>query len=155
MLQTVSTTADTSKPKPNQTMDTDTIRGYLKQYNEADANAKAWQKKKNELRDMISEGCFGAQTPDKEGTEKVEIAGCIVKRACKLTRSLTKDEDELRLAMQNLEGSVAKERLIKWSPDMSVAEYRKLSAHDKAVIDSVLTVKLGAPTLTIEGDFSE
>lgn len=136
-------------------MDTTLIRSKLADYNRKQLEKKKLDMEIKTLRDEIETGCFGTQSPDKEGTEKTVIAGCIIKRTCKLTRTLTKDPLELEQALQMLSNDKAREELIKTSFDLSVAAYRKLSESDRAIIDSILTIKLGAPTVTVEGDFSE
>lgn len=135
-------------------MNEEQIRLELKDYNSLIIQQKQIAEAVKIKKQAIQEGCFGMQAPDQEGTEKIQIAGCEVKRVCRLTRSLTKDADELEQAIQSLTDATAKERLVTWKPSLSVAEYKRLNAEDKAIIDGVLTVKLGSPSLTIEGDFS-
>ena len=134
-------------------MNIEQIKRELKEYNRLQLEIKRLTAQLKDKKAAIEKGCFAQQTPDAEGTEKVEVAGCIVKRVCKLTRTLTKDSEELEQAIGQLSGT-ARERLVTFKPSLSVSEYRRLSAADKATIDSVLTVKLAAPTISIEGDFS-
>ena len=39
-------------------------------------------------------------------------------------------------------------------PALDVKTYKALSSEDRAIIDSIITIKQKAPTLTVEGDFS-
>lgn len=60
-------------------------------------------------------------------------------------------------AIENLgpEGKFLAERLVKWSPELSVSEYKKLDPNNplhvqiKAMIDTVLTIKDAAPELVL------
>ena len=46
-------------------------------------------------------------------------------------------------------GEMIAERLVKWTPALSLTEYKLLSAKHKAVIDEVLVTSNGTPTLEI------
>jgi len=130
------------------------IKDELSEYNLLLSQQKFINDKVKKAKQKIITNCFADQTPDTEGVEKVEIANCIIKRTCKLNRTLTKDQDEIERVIQGLESVVAKERLISFKPALSLAEYRKLTPSDKRLVDEILEVKLAAPTVTIEGDFS-
>lgn len=47
-------------------------------------------------------------------------------------------------------GNVIAERLVSWKPELSIREYKLLSAQQKAYIDTVLTVKPGTPSVELE-----
>lgn len=48
------------------------------------------------------------------------------------------------------EGPFVAERIIKWTPELSVSEYKKLTPAQKAIIDKVVTTTPGLPTLEIK-----
>lgn len=48
------------------------------------------------------------------------------------------------------EGIFIADRLVKWKPELSISEYRKLSAEHKAVIDKALTVSVAAPKVELK-----
>jgi hypothetical protein len=47
-------------------------------------------------------------------------------------------------------GAYIAEHLVKWTPDLSLTEYKKLPAEDKAIIDEVIITTDAAPVLEIE-----
>ena len=58
-------------------------------------------------------------------------------------------------ALQKIEkdgevGELIAERLIKWTPDLSLTEYKLLSPKHKGIIDEVLVTSEGTPTLEIK-----
>ena len=56
--------------------------------------------------------------------------------------------DEMRRASN--EGAFIFERLVKFKPELSVSEYKKLSPELKAVVDPYVITSEGAPTLEIK-----
>ncbi len=62
----------------------------------------------------------------------------------------TVDEAALRTLWSELtETGIPMEKLIKYSPHIVLEEYRKLSDKHRRVFDQVLTIKPGAPVLSI------
>jgi hypothetical protein len=64
--------------------------------------------------------------------------------------------DDLNAALDAIEktgneGTFIAERLVTWSPELAVGEYKKLAADSpiKAAIDAVLTITPGSPTLEL------
>jgi hypothetical protein len=47
------------------------------------------------------------------------------------------------------EGSFVADRVIKWSPELSLTEYKNLTAEQKAIVDKVITTTPGLPTLEV------
>lgn len=91
-----------------------------------------------------------------EGTTRVPLAnGYHLKAVGKMNYNLANKEGETEGALTKLaaagpEGAFIADRLVKWTPELSITEYRKLAPHYKTIIDTVLTIKPGAPTLEIE-----
>lgn len=46
-------------------------------------------------------------------------------------------------------GELVAERIIKWTPDLSLTEYNQLSAKHKTIIDAIIVTTEGTPTLEI------
>jgi len=92
--------------------------------------------------------------PEKNsGTENVELAnGYKLKSVKKLNYNV--DQANVNAALDKIEafgekGKVIAERLIKWKADLSLSEYKTLSEEYKAIIDEVITISEGSPTLEI------
>ena len=62
------------------------------------------------------------------------------------------DEALRAIAALSPEGGFIAERLIKWVPELSVSEYKKLNAQQKALIDRVIETKPKAPQVSFEKD---
>lgn len=104
------------------------------------------------LKDFYS---FGGESDLREGTENLELGnGYRLKAVFKLSRKLENKNGETSKALfaiaENFEGGkLYTERLVKWSPDLSVSEYEKLPAEIRAVIDECVTSKAATPSLEI------
>lgn len=70
-----------------------------------------------------------------------------VERALNAIATATKDSQgsELNPAL----GAVVAARLVKWEPELSLSEYKLLLPGHREIIDSVLEVKPGSPTVTL------
>lgn len=90
-----------------------------------------------------------------EGTENVELGnGYKLKAVFKLSYTLDNKEEGVDKALTKLEkmgaeGQFVAERLVRWKPELSVSEYKKLDEKYKKVIDTVLTTKPGLPSLEL------
>lgn len=85
-----------------------------------------------------------------EGTNKLEIGnGYLLKGDYKLNRRL--DEAALPTVLGKLKeiNYPLIDRLVKYKPDMSIAEYRKLTDEQRKIMDECLTTSPGSPTLEI------
>ncbi len=98
------------------------------------------------LRNKIFKGLF---TDPKEGTNTHTLSdGYAIKGQHVINRSvdvasLTNMREELDKA------KVPVESLIKYKPELAVAEYRKLNDEQRAMFDAVLIIKPGTPQLEI------
>ena len=128
------------------------IKNKLDEYHRLTIAKKKIDKSIKEIKAEIIENCFTPQTADTEGTETVEIAGCVIKRVSRLTRTLTNDNNKLQAAIRDLAG--LSNDVIKWKPSLAVGAYKKMDSKHKHIVDEILTVKIAEPTLTVEGDFS-
>ena len=100
--------------------------------------------------------------PNKQsGTENVDLGnGYKLKAVKKLNYGFIKnaenklDKAAIDKALAKIEkdgavGELIAERLVKWTPDLSLSEYKLLSDKHKAIIDSVIVTSDGSPTLEI------
>lgn len=97
----------------------------------------------------------------REGTESVELHnGFQAKAVKKCTYALVSRTegvdvvDAVEMMLDRLEGIGADgkfiaARIVKWSCDLSLSEYRKLNAEQQAIVDSVVETRDAAPTLEI------
>lgn len=85
----------------------------------------------------------------KEGTNTAPLAnGWKVKGTQAINRNV--DAAILQaLGAELTEKAINAGLLVKWSPEISVTEYRKLTAEQKLVFDRCLTIKEGSVTLEI------
>lgn len=129
----------------------------------------AWEASKNALDrakadEMEARKAFVAFASDedkREGTERLALAnGYEAKVVKKLNFTFKSPNPELSVAdavdaaLSKLEalgdeGRFVAQRLVKWTPDLSVSEYRKLDERFKAIIDEVIETKDAAPSLEI------
>jgi len=99
-----------------------------------------------ELRKHIVGGQFDV---DKIGTQNVELGnGWKLKAVVKESYKLDSNADKVEDMLDKLEDWQA-DRLVKWTPTLSVSEYKKLDAEDRVKVDKVLTIKPAAPTLEL------
>lgn len=101
------------------------------------------------MRNLIVGNEFPSGVP--EGTNTIELGnGYKLKATGVLNYSLDKDAVESALdaiEATSPEGKFIAERLVGWTPQLSVAEYRTLPPNIKALIDRVLTIKPGQSQL--------
>lgn len=123
----------------------------LTQWEKAKTEAAKWKDIENQLRvhyvEMVS-------NPNKlEGTENIELQnGYKAKIVKKQNRNV--DQEKVNDALDQIEntgeaGKLIAERLIKWKADLSKTEYDLLSDAHRKIIDTVITVTPGTPTLEI------
>lgn len=149
--------------------------GEVKNYTEAEFVAErdrlllAWEESKKAL-DVAKEKEMEqrkavvafAFDPNKEsGTERIELGnGYQAKAVKKLNYGFVKTEDgklnktAIDKALAKIEktgpaGELIAERLVKWTPDLSLTEYKQLPEKLKSIIDEVIVTSEGAPTLEI------
>lgn len=105
---------------------------------------------------------FASDSTKTSGTENIELSnGYVAKTVKKENYGFVKNEDgkidkkAIDTALDAIEakidgGNIIAERLVKWTPDLSLTEYKQLPAEAKALIDAVIVVTAGAPTLEIK-----
>lgn len=91
-----------------------------------------------------------------EGTNTLELGnGYALKAGIKYNYKLDPDNAKVEAALLNLaklgnEGSFIADRLVSWTPSLSIKEYRELEPKYKAVIDSVIEITDAAPSLELK-----
>ena len=137
--------------------------------NDRDSDIVAWQEAERALnaakeKEMaLRTKVFGTCFPDAEvGTNTLELGkGYKLKGVRKLNYNLANGQGETEAALDQIaalgnEGAFIAERLVGWTPKLSLTEYKKLEPKNnpthkriKELIDAVLTVTDGAPTLEV------
>lgn len=108
--------------------------------------------KELELRKRIVDFAFSHEKVS--GTERVSLGNGYEAKAVKYLNYSFTSVIALRRAVEVLiasgeEGRFIASRLIKWKAELIVNEYKLLSDEHRAIIDAVLVVKEGTPTLEI------
>ena len=91
----------------------------------------------------------------REGTENFELGnGYKLKAVFKISRNLNNENDAVDKVLSKIEkagaeGQFIAERLVKWKPELSVSEYKKLPEKFKKMIDEVVTSKEAMPSLEL------
>jgi hypothetical protein len=103
-----------------------------------------------ELRNEIIKNDF---TPI-EGTQNVDLGGGYKLKAVFKTTYSFRSKEELDVVLSMIEkigpeGEYIAERLIKFKPELSVSEYKKLDEQYKSLIDQVIITKPATPSLEL------
>ena len=91
----------------------------------------------------------------REGTENFELGnGYKLKAVFKISRNLNNENEAVDKVLSKIEktgpeGAFIAERLVKWKPELSVSEYKKLPEKFKKLIDEVVTSKEAMPSLEL------
>ena len=150
--------------------------GEVKNYTEAEFVAErdrlllAWEEskkalevaKEKEMEQRKAVVAFAFDPNKESGTERIELGnGYQAKAVKKVSYGFIKTEDgklnkaAIDKALEKIEkvggavGELIAERLVKWTPDLSLTEYKQLDEKFKKIIDEVIVTSEGAPTLEI------
>ena len=91
----------------------------------------------------------------REGTENFELGnGYKLKAVFKISRNLNNENEAVDKVLSKIEktgpeGAFIAERLVKWKPELSVSEYKKLPEKFKKLFDEVVTSKEAMPSLEL------
>lgn len=91
----------------------------------------------------------------REGTENFELSnGYKLKTVFKISRNLNNENEAVDKVLAKIEktgpeGVFIAERLVKWKPELSVTEYKKLPEKFKKLFDEVVTSKEAMPSLEL------
>lgn len=104
---------------------------------------------------------FAFDPEKKSGTERIDLGnGYQAKTVKKITYGFVKDAEgkldkqKIDNALLSIEstgpaGVLIADRLVKWTPTLSLTEYNQITPEFKKIIDEVIVVDEGAPTLEI------
>ena len=91
----------------------------------------------------------------REGTENFELGnGYKLKAVFKISRNLNNENEAVDKVLSKIEktgpeGVFIAERLVKWKPELSLTEYKKLPEKFKKLFDEVVTSKEAMPALEL------
>lgn len=91
----------------------------------------------------------------REGSENFELGnGYKLKAVFKISRNLNNENEAVDKVLAKIEktgpeGVFIAERLVKWKPELSVTEYKKLPEKFKKLFDEVVTSKEAMPALEL------
>lgn len=91
----------------------------------------------------------------REGTENFELGnGYKLKAVFKISRNLNNENEAVDKVLSKIEktgpeGVFIAERLVKWKPELSITEYKKLPEKFKKLFDEVVTSKEAMPSLEL------
>lgn len=92
----------------------------------------------------------------REGTENVELGGGYkLKAVFKITRTLNNENEGVERALAKIEkkggevGELIAERLVRWTPELSMTEYKKLPDNFKSIIDEIVISKPASASLAL------
>ncbi len=149
--------------------------GEVKNYTEAEFIAErdrlllAWEEskkaleiaKEKEMEQRKAVVAFAFDPNKESGTERIDLGnGYQAKAVKKVNYGFVKTEDgklnkaAIDKALSKIEktgpaGELIAERLVKWTPDLSLTEYKQLPEKLKNIIDEVIVTSEGAPSLEI------
>ena len=89
------------------------------------------------------------------GVENVDTGIGKLKVTHKLEYKLDADNDKVDAMLDKIEksqegGNVIAERLVVWKPEISVREYKLLAPAQKAVVDTILTIKQASKSVELD-----
>jgi hypothetical protein len=127
-----------------------------------DNSKKALEIAKEDEMNLRKKAVHFAFDPTKDkGTERIDLGnGWQAKAVKKINYGWLKDSDgkvnrdAIETALGKIEatgpaGELIADRLVKWTPDLSLTEYNQLPEEFKTIIDTVIVTDEGAPTLEI------
>lgn len=128
------------------------LASLLHQWTDASKNLEVAKAAELRLRKEILKVYF----PDgKDGTETIELdSGSKLKATFKQNFSLDKDTEKVDAILEKLEkstkdGKFVADRLVKWKPEISVIEWRVLSSQHRKIVEPIVTIKSGQPSLEL------
>ena len=124
----------------------------LAQHQNAAKQLAYWKELEAALRQQVIAE-FSTQAVDCEGTENYDLnAGYKLKIVRKMNYSVT-DFEGMETALIQLEdetgSGLLSDRLVKWKPELSVGEYKKLPDPLRSIVSPFVTMKPGLPTVEL------
>jgi len=130
---------------------TQTAQSVLQQWEEANTQLQHFKSLELKLRNEYV--ALASDANKKIGTENIELGnGYKAKIVKKQNYNVNQNTVNAALdKMENIseEGKLLAERLIKWKAELSKTEYDQLPSQFKVIIDEVITITDGTPSLEI------
>lgn len=122
----------------------------IMQWEQAKTELDNWKIKELELRTKLVEENF----INEDGTQNLELGGgwklkAVIKTNYSFTSKEALDKQLDKLERLGPEGKFVAERIVTYSPKLSLSEYKKLDNKFKKIIDEVVVTKPAAPTLEL------
>lgn len=120
------------------------------------ADLELWYTTKRELdnlkvkEQLLRQKIFKGKFPDaKEGTNSVELAdGFVLKGTRVISRTI--DEAAFKASVVELaKNGIRTDEIVRYKPELAVSVYRTLTEEQRHLMDTVLVVKDGMPSLEI------
>ena len=128
----------------------------IPQWQEATKALAAAKEAESALRAEVLKNAFSFNPEAlREGTENFELGnGYKLKAVFKISRNLNNENEAVDKVLSKIEktgpeGAFIAERLVKWKPELSVSEYKKLPEKFKKLFDEVVTSKEAIPSLEL------
>ena len=120
----------------------------LEMFHEATRKLAEYKELEMSLRKTIVDNYFDSE--NLEGTENLDLGeGYKLKCVKKLNRSfVTKEESEIEKVLDKLPDEISS-RIIKYKPELSVSEYKKLDDKNRKIFDKLIVTKEASPSLEI------
>jgi hypothetical protein len=104
------------------------------------------------LRNEVIKECF--RNHKEEGTENVDLGAgyklkAVFKQSYTFPDKLKVDEALSKIEALGAEGEYIAERLVKYKPELSISEYKKLDKQYRDIIDTVIVTKPAYPSLEL------
>lgn len=116
----------------------------LRKWTEAKESSAYWKDREAALRKEVFSTFF--EEP-KEGVNKLELeGGWTLKADYKYNRTV--DKAALPAVLEQLDKGIT-DRLIKYKPELSITEYKRLTEDQRVILAEAITEKPGSPSITI------
>jgi len=123
----------------------------IEAWNEVKSELSHLKDEESSLRERVYKEIFNSN--EKNGTHYIDLSnGYRLKLVCKTNFNFV-DAESLESACDKLnstpEGFVIAQRLVKWTPELVLSEYKKLLSDHKFIIDEALVTKPAKPTIEL------
>jgi hypothetical protein len=126
----------------------------LAKWEAADKNQRRFREEELELRSQVMRSVFGmdkdvTDTDTYKGTHYAALpSGWRLKVECKTDYKLTNKEGQTDAALDALSEGEA-DLLVRWTPELSVSNYKSLPAEKQALFANALTIKNASPAFEL------
>ena len=124
------------------------------EWRDADNNARLWKQREAELRKLVLSACFSlaqdtSAPEDYAGTDYLLLnEGWRLKRSCSLDYKLDNKDNQVDMVLERFPAETG-EMLVKWTPELSVSNYKLLASEQQRLFAPALTIRNAAPKFEI------